>query len=184
MNPHRSIQRVSTQQMPTSRLRAIAVRASPNRSLMLQRAREYYEGPWSNGRITLLDGLMADNHQHHDTIWQPQRTSEGLKAMKRGILAFRVAYPDLFFTVESLAAAEDEVFVAWEARGTNTGCIHDQPPSHLSVSMKGISRLKFNEETKISASFVFRQAPLEEMTAYSSANQQTEGVGQKSRAQP
>ena len=139
---------------------------TPDRSLMLKRAREYYEGPWSNGRVTLLDGLMADGHQHHDAIWQPTRKGEGLKAMKRGILAFRAAYPDLSFTVESLAAVDDEVFVAWEARGTNTGPIHDQPPSHRSVSMKGISRLKFDKESKISASFVFRQAPVEEMTAF------------------
>jgi hypothetical protein len=42
------------------------------------------------------------------------------------------------------------------ASGTNTGPIREQPPTGKAVSFQGVSRLRFNPEGQIQASYVFR----------------------------
>lgn len=56
---------------------------------------QYYEEVWSRGRVLLLDNIMAEEHEQHDCVWQPGRVGTGRRVMKRGILAYRQAYPDL-----------------------------------------------------------------------------------------
>lgn len=64
---------------------------------MLERAVQYYSDAWSNGRVLVLNDIMAEGHEQHDVVWQPLRVGAGRRAMKRGILAYRAAYPDLNF---------------------------------------------------------------------------------------
>lgn len=130
----------------------------------LQRARQYYEEVWSQGRVLLLNTIMAESHQQHDVVWQPGRVGQGRRAMKRGILAYRAAYPDLVFTVTDASYSEDSncVYVSWSAQGTNLGPIRGQPPTHQVTAFSGISRLQFDEAGHIAASYVFRQSPADE----------------------
>lgn len=164
---HLSFQRSAIRSATEAQSRCLVV-SGADQSLMMQRARDYYEDIWTTGRVISLDAIMAEDHEHRDVVWQPERVGQGLRQMKRGILAFRASYPDLAFTVQSMAASENEVFVSWEASGTNTGRIHDQAPTGETVKMKGITRLQFDDNSLIKKSYVFRQAPLEEITAYTS----------------
>jgi hypothetical protein len=38
---------------------------------------------------------MAEDHQQVDQVWQGDNAGGGRKRMKRGILAYRAAYPDI-----------------------------------------------------------------------------------------
>lgn len=130
---------------------------------LLQRARQLYEDVWSQGKILLLNTIMAEEHAQVDRVWQ-QSPGIGRQRMKRGILAYRKAYPDILFTVQDVGVAESgrKVFVSWRAQGTNTGPIREQPPTGRAVAFAGVSILHFNEEGQIAQSEVFRQAPEDE----------------------
>lgn len=55
---------------------------------------QLYEDVWSQGRVLLLDSIMAEDHQQLDRVWQA--TAGGSRRrMKRGVLAYRAAYPDI-----------------------------------------------------------------------------------------
>ncbi|GFR49366.1 hypothetical protein Agub_g11392, partial [Astrephomene gubernaculifera] len=71
--------------------------------IALERARAYYQDVWSEGRVLRLNAIMAEDHQQHDMIWQPHRVGAGRRAMKRGIIAYRRAYPDLVFQVYDMS---------------------------------------------------------------------------------
>lgn len=125
------------------------------------------------GRVTLLDTIMSEEHEQHDMVWQPGRVGAGRRVMKRGILAYRAAYPDLKFEVLHAAccdtpaqhaspaaslqhqqdsgsseqgSAGPSVFVRWHATGTNLGPVREQPPTGNKVSFAGISQLCFDVE--------------------------------------
>eukprot|EP00879_Flechtneria_rotunda_P022484 GHRR01023735.1.p1 GENE.GHRR01023735.1~~GHRR01023735.1.p1 ORF type:complete len:137 (+),score=30.86 GHRR01023735.1:1258-1668(+) len=125
---------------------------------------QLYEVVWSQGKVLLLDKIMAEDHRQVDRVWQAT-AGVGRKRMKRGILAYRAAYPDIRFTVEAISAVQDEdkVFVYWTASGTNTGPIREQPPSGKQVHFAGISLLSFDSAAQIYESLVFRQAPEDEI---------------------
>jgi len=65
-----------------------------DRSLLATRARQLYEDAWSQGKILLLNKIMAEDHAQLDRIWQ-EKPGVGRQRMKRGILAYRKAYPDI-----------------------------------------------------------------------------------------
>lgn len=67
---------------------------------------QLYESAWSQPRgVLLLDEIMAEDHEQIDQVWQGRSTSSsggggaggggGRKRMKRGIMAYRAAYPDI-----------------------------------------------------------------------------------------
>lgn len=105
--------------------------------------------------------------------------------MKRGILAYRAAYPDVRFEVLDAAAtritASDDpnlwrVFVHWKATGTNLGPIRDAAPTGRRAEFSGVNvatvRVVVMREgveggsSRVSAqlvrSDVYRQAPADE----------------------
>jgi len=55
---------------------------------------QLYEDAWSQGRVLLLNTIMAEDHAQVDRVWQPT-AGVGRRRMKRGILAYRAAYPDI-----------------------------------------------------------------------------------------
>ncbi len=57
---------------------------------------QLYEKAWSQPRgVLLLEDIMAEDHEQIDQVWQGGSTGGGRKRMKRGILAYRSAYPDI-----------------------------------------------------------------------------------------
>ncbi|KAI8463000.1 MAG: hypothetical protein J3K34DRAFT_159854 [Monoraphidium minutum] len=138
--------------------------AQPRSELLASRARQLYEVAWSEGRVRLLDEIMAEEHRQIDVIWQPDNTGGGRRRLKRGILAYRAAYPDIKFTVEDVAVAEgsNKAFVSWSAAGTNLGPIREQPPSGRRVAFKGVTLVTFDAEGLIQECAVYRQAPEDE----------------------
>ncbi|PNH08061.1 hypothetical protein TSOC_005412, partial [Tetrabaena socialis] len=135
---------------------------------------------WSTPKgVQILAEIMSEDHEQNDMVWQPASPTIGMRKMKRGILAYRLAYPDLIFTINHLSCCEDSqnVFVSWTARGTNLGPIREQPPTLKVSHFSGITRLLFNAEDRIQASFVFRQAPADEATYFLAATKSGPGAG-------
>lgn len=55
---------------------------------------QLYEDAWSQGKVLLLESIMAEEHAQVDRVWQAA-AGIGRRRMKRGILAYRAAYPDI-----------------------------------------------------------------------------------------
>ena len=66
-----------------------------------------------------------------------------------------MAFPDLKLSVESIAAAENTVFVNWKINGTNTGVFGEHEATGKKVKISGMSRIDLNEESKIIYENVF-----------------------------
>eukprot|EP00877_Chromochloris_zofingiensis_P013581 jgi/Chrzof1/8477/Cz03g12040.t1 len=117
---------------------------------------------------------MAEDHAQVDRIWQ-QTAGVGRDRLKRGILAYRKAYPDLKFTVQDVAASDDgtRAFVHWEAAGTNLGPIREQPATGKHVCFSGITLLKFNGSGQIQESIVYRQPPEDEFKYFAEQKQES-----------
>mmetsp|Transcript_2312 Transcript_2312/g.5212 ORF Transcript_2312/g.5212 Transcript_2312/m.5212 type:complete len:288 (+) Transcript_2312:75-938(+) len=82
-------------------VRAASQGSSPGRAQeLVDKAVALYEEVWTKGRVLMLDSIMAEDHIQADMVWQPdRRASGGRRGMKRGILAYRGAYPDIRFKV-------------------------------------------------------------------------------------
>lgn len=132
---------------------------------MISTATQLYEEVWSSGRVTLLEGLMAEDHEQHDMVWQPTRVGLGRRSMKRGILAYRTLYPDLKFKVQDTGVGSDgsSIFVRWSAMGTHLGEVRGHPPTGKKAEFAGLSQLHFDQQGRIKKSWVFRQAPEDEV---------------------
>jgi len=65
------------------------------------------------------------------------------------------AFPDLHFTIEQITQIDNQLFMNWNMTGTNTGVFGDNPPTGKKVEINGISRLDFDEQSKIVHQSIF-----------------------------
>ncbi len=100
--------------------------------------RRFYEEVWSGGNLAALDELMAVNFDDHDEP-HPTETLAGLEHAKQTIAMYRVAFPDVHFTVEDQIAERDRVVTRWTAHGTHTGAFRGIPPTGKQAMVTGIS---------------------------------------------
>lgn len=94
-----------------------------NRELVVR----YFEEVWNQGRLEVLDELIADDYVNHSSsIPDPRPGPEDLKpivaAMRRGI-------PDLHYEILDMVVAPDKVAVHVRMTGTHRGPLFGMPPS-------------------------------------------------------
>ncbi|MGZ3623695.1 MAG: ester cyclase [Ktedonobacteraceae bacterium] len=84
------------------------------------KARRAYEEALNQGKVAVLDELLAPNFLYHNPIRPDVRT---LEDYKRFITEFHSAFPDLHVTIDDMIAEDDRVVVRFTWHGTNTGDI-------------------------------------------------------------
>lgn len=83
-------------------------------------AHRFYDEACNQQRFGLVDELVAEDYQHHNSLLPPEM-QRGRATFKQVLQMFYRAFPDLQGTVEDLVA-EDEKFVARvHFRGTHQG---------------------------------------------------------------
>jgi steroid delta-isomerase-like uncharacterized protein len=98
--------------------------------------RRYFDEAWNQGRLDLLDEIIAPNYINHDpAVPGLPAGPQGLKPILAG---FRAAFPDLHFTIEDLIAADDKVVTRWTMRGTHQGEFAGLAPTGQRVTTGGI----------------------------------------------
>lgn len=157
-----------------------------------------YERAWSLGEVSILDRVMAPDHVQNDAVWQPQpqpqpqqraasppltndaksaepAAAAGRDRMKKGINAYRTAFPDVRFEVLDAAATPAgalwRVLVHWRATGTNLGAIGGRPPTGVACKFSGVNVATVRVDASSGAavivrSDVYRQAPPDEMAYF------------------
>ena len=108
----------------------------------LRLARRVFEEAWSKGNLSVLDEVVAANYIGYDPA-QPGPIVN-LAELKRSIQEYRVAFPDLTFTIdEAHAIGPDRVLLRWTGRGTHRGPLMGIPATGKTASVGGMTLTRF-----------------------------------------
>ena len=100
-------------------------------------SRHLIEEVYNNGRLDLVDELIAPGYVGHDPSLPRDTTGQ---AAEREIAAgYRAAFPDLVVTIEDQIAEGERVVTRWTARGTHTGDLWGIPGTGKEVTVTGTS---------------------------------------------
>jgi steroid delta-isomerase-like uncharacterized protein len=105
-------------------------------------ARRYFEDVWNQGKVEVLDELLAPDYINHTpSTGRPQAGPAGLKPI---VLAIRRAFPDLHFTIEDVVVTADRVAIRTTMTGTHQGDFFGVPPTgrKIEVMQIQIERIK------------------------------------------
>jgi steroid delta-isomerase-like uncharacterized protein len=102
----------------------------------------FFEDMLGRGNWDLADDILAsDIVMHHPSSPQPVA---GVKNVVGFLGAFRAGFPDMTMKVELAFGGGEMVAVRWRMSGTHTAVLFGIPPSGKSVSVAGISLLRFS----------------------------------------
>jgi steroid delta-isomerase-like uncharacterized protein len=103
-------------------------------------ARRLYEECWSQGKLDVLDQLVASDCRMHDQVFPS--LPPGLESVRNHIKNCRTAFPDLQFTLNDMIAEKDEVVVHWTGKGTQRGQFLGLQPTNKTASVSGTSIMR------------------------------------------
>ena len=98
--------------------------------------RRYIQQVFNEGRVDLLDELLAPSYIFHEA---PPGTLPGADGIKQVVSMFRAAFPDLEITIDDQIAEGDQVCSRATTRGTHQGEIFGIPATGKVVTMTGIT---------------------------------------------
>lgn len=99
-------------------------------------ARRYFEEVWNQGKVEVLDELLAPEYVNHTpSVGNPPPGPNGLKPI---VLAMRRAFPDLHFTIEEVVATPNAIAIRTTMTGTHAGDLFGIAPTHRRVTVAQI----------------------------------------------
>jgi steroid delta-isomerase-like uncharacterized protein len=99
-------------------------------------ARRYVEDVWNQGKLTVIDELVAPNATFHDAS-VPGGKFSGPQGVKQFVQIYRGAFPDVQLTINDLIAEGDKVATRWTANGTHKGELMGIAPTGKRVTVTG-----------------------------------------------
>lgn len=99
-------------------------------------ARRFFEEAFSEGKLELLDELLAADYVDHNA---PLGTPPGVEGIRYLLTTFRTAFPDVRFTVQDQISEGDKVVTRYIFQGTHQGMLFGIPPTGQAVAFPGIS---------------------------------------------
>jgi steroid delta-isomerase-like uncharacterized protein len=103
------------------------------------KVRRIIEEVWNRGKLAVVDELVAPNCVFHD----PHTTFRGPEGIKRYVMMYRMAFPDVHFTIDDLIAEGERVVIRWTVTGTHTGELQGIAPTGKSVTVTGMVISRF-----------------------------------------
>ena len=101
-------------------------------------ARRIVEEAFTQGRLEVIDELVADEFVNHDSAAPPD-LPPGREGLKELVRFYQRAFPDAQVTVEDQIAEGDRVVTRYTARGTHQGDFAGLPPTGRQATAEGIS---------------------------------------------
>ncbi len=101
---------------------------------------------WGQGRLAVVDELVAPDYVYHEAALGEIHGPEGLK---QAIMVFRTAYPDLQFIIEDMIAEGDLVAVRWSTSSTHQGELMGIPATGLKTTTLGINIARFGADGRV-----------------------------------
>ena len=103
------------------------------------KVRRIIEEVWNRGNLAILDELIAPNCVFHD----PRSTLHGPEGIKRYVMMYRIAFPDVHFTIDDLIAEGERVVIRWTVTGTHKGELQGIAPTGKHVTVTGMVMSRF-----------------------------------------
>jgi steroid delta-isomerase-like uncharacterized protein len=103
--------------------------------------RRFVEEVWNKGNSSVADQLISANYSHHDNATPD--FGLGPESEKKRVNLYRVAFPDLQFTIEDMIAEGDTVTCRWSSRGTHRGPLSGIAPTGKRITVSGITINRF-----------------------------------------
>ena len=98
-------------------------------------AQRWLDEVWNKGDLNLIDEFIAPDYVLHD----PTRPGlKGREGIKESITGFRLAFPDLCFTVEDQVAERDMIVTRYAVQGTHLGPLMGIPATGKQGTITGI----------------------------------------------
>lgn len=103
--------------------------------------RRYFEELFNQGKVELVNELLAPDYVNHSTASPEQ--SRGRDGVKDVVLALRTAFPDLSYEILDLVEGETAVAVRTRMTGTHLGDFFGTPPTGRSIDVSQITIERF-----------------------------------------
>jgi len=98
-------------------------------------ARRWLDEVWNKGDLSLIDELIAPNYVLHD----PMRPGlKGRTGIRESIASFRIAFPDLHFTIEEQITEGDLIVTRYTVQGTHLGPLMGIPATGKQGTITGM----------------------------------------------
>jgi len=102
-------------------------------------ARRYQEEVWGQGKLALIDELLAPDFIDNSL---PEGMSPSFAGAKRAVQGALDAFPDGQWTVEDLIAEGDKVTIRWKMQATHEHAFRGIAPGGKPVTVTGITILR------------------------------------------
>ena len=99
-------------------------------------ARRFFEEVFNRWELAAVDDLLARYYVQHDAV---RPVPLGREDLKQTYPLFRVALPDLRFTVEDLVGEGDRVVARYTFVGTHRGAFQGVAPTGRRITGRGIA---------------------------------------------
>ena len=108
-----------------------------------QIARNYIKAVWNEGRLDRLEELVDPGFIDHQSTFP--FVARGLEGLRRVLVVFRTAFPDVQWGVEDMIAEGSKVVVRFTARGTHRGSLFGLPGTGRRVTVNGMTILEVHD---------------------------------------
>lgn len=102
-------------------------------------AKRFNDEVFSQGKVDVLDEIVAEDYVEHQELPGLEPGREGLKKM---VLMFRGAFPDLKVETHATAVDGDEVWMHTTMTGTHKGEFAGIPATGKKISVAAIDRVR------------------------------------------
>jgi steroid delta-isomerase-like uncharacterized protein len=103
----------------------------------------FYDEVMNEGRLDVIDELLADDFVEHEEIPGLEPTREGVKAFFRMYVA---AFPDLRFEAEDMLVSGDKVVTRARVTGTHQGEFMGIPATGKRIDIPVIDIIRFGDD--------------------------------------
>jgi steroid delta-isomerase-like uncharacterized protein len=100
--------------------------------------RRIYEEAINNHDLDLLDNYILPSYVNH-------KNAGGLEGVKQMFSMLLDAFPDLRFSVDSIGAEDDRVWLRTTMRGTQHGPFMGMPPSGKPVAVTTVNEVRIQD---------------------------------------
>jgi Predicted ester cyclase len=120
----------------------------------------HFDEVLNEGRLDVIDEIYGDRYvldapvQTEGSVGAHGET-RGRDGLKRRVVLFRTAFPDIHFTVDDMLAEGDRVAVQYTFSGTHTGQFVELEPTGRKINVTGILIALVNDDRIESALSVF-----------------------------
>jgi steroid delta-isomerase-like uncharacterized protein len=100
-------------------------------------ARRGIEEVWNQGKLAVIDELIASNATFHDPN-VPGGKFTGPEGVKQFVQIYRTAFPDVHITINDQIAEGDKVVTRWTATGTHKGELMGTAATNKYATVTGV----------------------------------------------